>query len=76
MEVKYIYNDKGQIESAVIPLKIWNKFKIYILESEKETKNNKDNEFNPEDYKGLLSHYNFDIEHEIENIKEQWKRNI
>ena len=76
MKVKYIYNSEGKIESAVIPFKIWNKIKFYVYESENELNKHDKKEFNPSEYKGLLSHYHFDIEHEIENIKNHRKRDI
>ena len=79
MTINYVYNDKGIAEYVVIPTKIWvevQKFldtkKITYELPEKQTKV----KFNPRDYKGLLSPLNLDIEHELLEMKNGWKKNI
>ncbi len=73
MKLNYIYNNTGSIEYVVVPLNIWDKLNVYTEKIEKKTKKNK---FNPANFRGLLAHHNFNIEEELQNIREEWKRNI
>ena len=73
MKLNYIYNNTGSIEYVVVPLNIWDKLNVYTEKIKKETKKNK---FNPANFRGLLANHNFNIEEELQNIKEEWKRNI
>ena len=70
MVVNYIYNVNGQIEYAVIPYKIWDSIKSYAIinESKVEKKQN----FDPAEFIGMLSHNNFDLEYELQQIRNQW----
>ncbi len=69
MNVSYIYNSKGNAEYVVIPVILWNKLNN-LLEKENT------NEFHPNEYKGILSDLNLDIDAELLNIREEWTRNI
>ncbi len=74
--VKYVYNSNGKIEYALIPYMIWKKIKIYIDNDEIVLPIKNKKEFNPSEYRGMLSHLNLDIEQEIKNLRNQWTRNI
>ncbi len=75
MNVNYIYNTIGKIEYVVVPFPLWDRMKDY---AEKIEDNNaiKKEEFNPSEFRGMLSHHDFDIEQELLNMKDQWTRNI
>ncbi len=74
MVVNYIYNTNGQIEYAVIPYNVWDSIKNYAELF--EIKSEKKNEFDPTEFIGMLSHYNFDLEVELQEIKKQWTRDL
>lgn len=74
MVVNYIYNTNGQIEYAVIPYNVWDSIKNYTELF--EIKSEKKNEFDPTEFIGMLSHYNFDLEVELQEIKKQWTRDL
>jgi hypothetical protein len=69
MIVNYIYNKSGQIEYAVIPYEIWDSIKNYAIDL--EIKSEKKQEFDPGKFVGMLSHYNFDLESELQEIRNQ-----
>ncbi|MFZ4548813.1 MAG: hypothetical protein ACOYN4_15300 [Bacteroidales bacterium] len=74
MIVNYIYDKTGQIEYAVIPYNIWDSIKNYALSNEKDAV--KQQKFEPSDFIGMLSHYDFDLEYELQQMKSQWKRDL
>jgi len=74
MVVNYIYNANGQIEYAVIPYNIWDSIKNYAVSF--EIKAEKKLKFDPTEYVGMLSHYNFDIEYELQEMRNQWTRDL
>ena len=76
MVVNYIYNANGQIEYAVIPWHLWDKVKEYAENSVTKKKSQIKKKFNPSEFRGILSHYNFDIEQELKNMRDQWTRNF
>ena len=45
-----------------------------IIKREKEAQ--KGQEFDPEEYRGVLNHLNIDVERESKKLREQWKRDI
>lgn len=76
MKINYIYNTAGKIEYAVIPYYIWNKVKGYTENLVKERTTPKKIKFNPSEFRGMLSHHNFDIELELKNMRDEWTRNF
>jgi len=74
MVVNYIYNANGQIEYAVIPYNIWDSIKNYAVNF--EIKAEQKRKFDPTEYVGMLSHYNFDIENELQEMRNQWTRDL
>ncbi len=74
--VKYIYDSTGEIEYAVIPYSIWKKIKKNITGNKIEKPKEEKKDFDPSEYKGMLSHLNLDIEKELRNMKDQWNTNI
>ncbi len=71
MQVKYIYNPAGQLESAIIPYKIWDSIQKYLPKKLSKPKQIKI-EFDPTEFIGMLSHYNFDIETELKEMRAEW----
>ena len=41
-----------------------------------EIKNEKEPDFDPTQFIGMLSHYNFDIEDELQQIQNEWPRDL
>lgn len=76
MKVNYIYNTTGEIEYAVIPYFIWDKVKDYAENLVNKKKSYKKKKFNPSEFRGILSHHNFNMEQELKNMREQWTRNF
>jgi len=74
MIVNYIYDKTGQIEYAVIPYRIWDSIKDYAIPD--ETVAEKKPEFDPTRFIGMLSHYNFDLEDELQQMRKQWTRDL
>jgi len=80
MVINYVYNDKGVAEYVVIPTIIWNSVQEYLkknnISNEIPEMPKEEEEFNPRAYKGLLSSLDLDIEQELLNMKNAWKRSI
>ncbi|MBC8488599.1 MAG: hypothetical protein H8D45_21445 [Bacteroidetes bacterium] len=76
MTVNYIYDSNGAIEYAIIPYSVWKKLKQSITIKKIEKFKDDEKDFNPSEYRGLLSHLNLDIEKELKNMKDQWNTNI
>ncbi len=74
MSLNYIYDKKGKAEYVVLPIKYWQYIKKIISTEENEDK--PDRKFNPNDYYGVISNLNLDVEEEIKNIRKEWSRNI
>ena len=76
MTVNYIYDSKGAIEYAIIPYAVWKKLKQNISINKNDKIKDNDKDFDPSEYRGMLSHLNLDIEKELRNMKDQWNTNI
>jgi len=74
MIVNYIYDKTGQIEYAIIPFNIWDSIKNYA--NHIETDAEKKQKFEPSEFIGMLSHYNLDIEYELQQMKKQWTKDL
>jgi hypothetical protein len=76
MNVNYIYDTKGKAEYAVIPIILWERIN-HLFESEKsKSDNHKSIEFEPKEFKGILSNLNLNIESEISDLRYEWERNF
>jgi len=75
MLVNYIYNGNGQIEYAVVPYDIWKNVKSLAQNAENKAKT-ENKSFDPTSYIGMLSHYKFDIETELSELRSEWKDDI
>ena len=76
MNINYIYNTKGNIESVIVPYYIWDALKVYAEKIEVSENERKEKEFNPSEFCGLLSHRNLNIEQELQDMRDQWTRTI
>ena len=75
MQVNYIFNSKGKPEYAVIPFLMWENMEK--INQNKKNKFKKDkNKFNPENYIGILSHLELNIETELLDMRKEWNRSI
>jgi hypothetical protein len=76
MLINYIYNTKGQPEYAVVPFFLWEKLENNLEEKFINSNKSIKNKFNPIEFKGIISHLNLDIENEIQEMRNEWTRNI
>jgi hypothetical protein len=79
MKINYVYNDKGIAEYVVIPADVWVRVQKYLKKTQPKTELKDEQvkkKFNPRDFKGILSPLNLDIEQELLNMKNAWKKNI
>ena len=76
MNVNYIYNTEGNIESVIIPFYIWDLVKDYAEKIDKSQIEQKNEKFDPSEFCGILSHHKFNIEQELQDIRDQWTRTI
>ncbi len=76
MKLNYIYNRIGNIEYVVVPFNIWNELSVYAETFEKKITQQSSPKFKPSEFRGMLSHHNFNIENELQNMREQWTINI
>jgi len=81
MTINYVYNDKGIAEYVVIPTTIWVEVQKYLkknkIKTNDELKTKKvEKKFDPREYYGIISHLNLDIEQELINMRDEWKRDF
>lgn len=67
-DIKYIYNDMGEVEAAIVPIQTWR-----AMEQKIETK---PTPFHASKFRGIFSHLNIDVEQEIKKVRDEWKRNF
>ncbi|TAL57948.1 MAG: hypothetical protein EPN85_12790 [Bacteroidetes bacterium] len=48
---------------------------VTVETEDEKTIESKTKKFNPQEYEGILSHLNLDIEKELLNMRKAWKRN-
>lgn len=71
MQVHYIYNEKGEKESVIIPYKDWQRIRQTISESNIiETKK----KYDPTRLKGIYKNLDFDPELEAKALRDEWER--
>ncbi|MDF1547053.1 MAG: hypothetical protein P1P88_04480 [Bacteroidales bacterium] len=74
--LSYIYNKEGLAEYVVIPVEYWENLKV-LLKSKLNTETEEDkNNFNPQDYFGVISHLKLNVEDELKNMRKEWNRSI
>ena len=67
MKVQYNYNEDGEKENVIIPYKEWEKIRSTLEES-------KEDEFDPDKYKGIYKGLKINLEEEIKNLRDEWNR--
>lgn len=72
--IKYIYGETGEVEAAIVPIQAWRGIEEKIAASPNAANENKD--FDPSSFRGMLSHYDFDVMEEIEKMRSEWTRNF
>jgi hypothetical protein len=70
MIINYIYYKSGQIEYVVIPFDVWDSIKKYVPST--EIKGEKEPDFDPTEFIGMLSHHHFDLEDELQQLRNLW----
>ena len=76
MQVSYIYDTYGKPEYVVVPISVWHQLKKSNTEEVNGFQSEKVNDFVPENFKGILSGLNLDIEAEILGMRNEWIRDI
>ena len=71
MGVQYVYDVSGENTGIIIPIDLWNKKGFKIEEVEKTEK---EEVFNPSDYRRIYKNLRVDLEEEIRNIRDEWAR--
>lgn len=73
MIVNYIYDAKGQIEYAVIPIQFWEYVQQQLPKMPTPTEPMATKKtFNPLKYKGLIKSLNINIDQELKNMRDEW----
>ncbi|NJL74837.1 MAG: hypothetical protein HC892_07175 [Saprospiraceae bacterium] len=70
--LKYIYDEAGNVEAAIVPIEVWRGIELEINGNGKPMPK----KFKPSKYKGLLKHYDFDVEGVIKQMRSEWDRNF
>ncbi len=73
--LNYIYNEKGLAEYVIIPVNLWEKLKSYLPKKAIDSDFTPP-KFNPREYFGILADLNLDIEQELQNMRNEWNRDI
>jgi hypothetical protein len=80
MTINYIYNPQGQIEYAILSLEVWKTIQSYLpaeLAGQMQAQQPvPQSSFNPKSYFGLLAPLNLDVEDELLQMRQEWKKNF
>ena len=80
MTINYIYNTSGQIEYAVLSLELWKRIQshlpVELTEKLKKSAPAAPPAFDPKSYYGLLAPLNLDVEAELKQMRQGWKKNF
>jgi hypothetical protein len=80
MTINYIYNPQGQIEYAILSLEVWKAIQSYLpaeFASQMQVRQPAPQPpFNPKNYFGLLAPLNLDVEAELLQMRQEWKKNF
>lgn len=75
--LNYIYNKEGLAEYVVVPIEYWENLKSILKKAKiKHENDTENNNFNPNDYFGAISHLKLNVEEELKIMREEWNRNI
>jgi hypothetical protein len=73
MVVNYIYDEKGQVAYAVLPIQFWQYVQQQLPHLNVATPPIQPKKiFNPLKYKGLIKSLNLNIEQELQNMRDEW----
>jgi hypothetical protein len=70
--VQYIYDSKGKKTGVIIPIEVWEKSKLKIIEMESSKDRKKD--FHPSQFRGIYSNMKLDLQQEARKLREEWVR--
>ncbi|MCC7550823.1 MAG: hypothetical protein KO316_04860 [Methanobacterium sp.] len=70
--VQYIYDSKGKKTGVIIPIEVWEKSKLKIIEMESSKDRKKD--FHPSLFRGIYSNMKLDLQQEARKLREEWVR--
>ena len=80
MTINYIYNPQGQIEYAILPLEFWKQLQVYLPTELIQQVNIPTPvttpKFDPKSYFGLLAPLKLDVDAELKQMRQQWKKNF
>lgn len=68
--IKYVYDNNGKKEAAIIPIDIWDLIQEHFKELN-ETKSSYD--YSPSDFEEVMATLDIDVETELKNITNDWK---
>jgi hypothetical protein len=71
MGVQYVYDVRGKKTGVIIPIELWNEEEFNLEEVEKMEK---EEVFNPSNYRGIYKHLRVDLEEEMRNFRDEWVR--
>ncbi len=74
MQLQYILNESGEKQSVIIPYHEWKKIRNRL--DEPTDSREKKQFFNPVDYFGIYKERNLNLDEEIENLRDEWTRDI
>ena len=80
MTINYIYNPQGQIEYAILPLEFWKLLQAHLptelMQQMKMPVPVPTPQFDPKSYFGLLAPLNLDVDAELKQMRQEWKKNF
>lgn len=68
--VKYIHDSKGKIESAIVPIDLWQLIQQHFKEMNKRKSAY---DYTPSDFEQTMAGLDIDIDAELNNIEKDWK---
>lgn len=68
--IKYIHNSNGKVESAVVPIAVWNLIKQHFKEMNAKKSSY---DYAPTDFEQTMAGLDLDIDEALRDIENEWK---
>ncbi len=68
--IKYVQDENGKIESAIVPIEIWQLIKQHFKEMNARKSSY---DYAPSDFEQTMAGLDLDIDAELNNIEKDWK---
>ena len=68
--IKYVHDNNGNVEAAIVPIDLWNLIKEHFKEMNAKKSSY---DYSPTDFEQTMAGLDLDIDAELKDIEKEWK---